>query len=81
MSAIIIIELKNTPKVPMFLSDMSNITRPKGFRQFSQNPAIFYNDQNVPQTTILSIIKMLKVSEHYSQSVKNIQYVQQLKKG
>ena len=79
MSAIIILDLKNSPKINNLLQDADNILNSRGFRVFSENPRIYYNDENVQNTSVESAVKMIKQSEFFTATVKKLQYTTQFK--
>ncbi len=79
MSAIIILDLKNSPKINNLLQDVDNILNSRGFRVFSENPRIYYNDKNVQNTSVQSAVKMIKQSEFFTVTVKKLQYTTQFK--
>ena len=79
MSAIIILDLKNSPKINNLLQDVDNILNSRGFRVFSENPRIYYNDENVQNTSVESAVKMIKQSEFFTATVKKLQYTTQFK--
>ncbi len=79
MSAIVILDLKNSPKVHNLLQDADNILNSRGFRVFSEHPRIYYNNESVQNTSIESAVKMIKQSEFFTAAVKKIQYTTQFK--
>jgi len=79
MSAIVILDLKNSPKTNQLINDADSVLNSRGFRVFSESPRIYYNNENVTTNTIISAIKMIKGSEFFTSSVKKIQYTNQFK--
>ena len=80
MPATVVIELKNSPKVQFLIRDADNLLTTRGFRIFSQNPRIYYNNDQVNSTSLDSVVKMIKQSEFYNQTVKTLLYTAQFKK-
>jgi hypothetical protein len=80
MPATVIITLKNSPKVNLLIRDSDNLLTSRGFRIFSQNPRIYYNNEQVNSTSLDSVVKMIKQSEFFNQSVKSLIYTAQFKK-
>lgn len=80
MSAIVIIDLKNTPKLDNFIQDANNVFGSRGFTIISDEPRTYYNSKLVTASTLNSAVTMLKKSEFYNSCVKQLQYTQQFKK-
>lgn len=85
MPAIIVCEVKRTPRLDNFIRECSQVMQIKGFRLISgQNlpQIVFYNmAQNVPLSEINSLIKMTKSISNYSQVVNSLQFSQNLRKA
>lgn len=85
MSAIIVCEIKKTPKVKDFLAECNQIMRVKGFALVSRPDApllFFYNPkQPVAMVEISSLIKMIKAIPSYTQVVNSLQFSQTLRRG
>jgi hypothetical protein len=85
MSAIIVCEIKKTPKVKDFLTECSQIMQVKGFTLVSRPDAplfFFYNPkQTIAMAEINSLIKMIKAISSYTQVVNSLQFSQTLRRG
>ncbi len=79
MPAVVILDLKNSPKLNNILQDADSILNSRGFRVFSENPRIYYNNDPVQNGTVDSAVKMIKQSEFFSACIKKIQYTNQFK--
>ena len=85
MPAIIVLEIKKTPKIKKFADECNQIMKVKKFGLVSNPnvPFIFYfnNEPNVPLVEINSLIKMIKAIPDYSQVVKTIRFSPNLRRG
>ena len=81
MAAIIVINTLKTNKVRLsnLFRDADNIFSNRGFISLSAYPRVYFNQVNVPNTSIEKAIKMLKASEFFP-VVRDIYYTNNMKK-
>lgn len=80
MPATVVIDLKNSSKTNLLIRDTDSLLNSRGFEVFNPNPRIYYNNESVNTGSLDSVVKMIKQSEYYTASVKQLVYTNNFKK-